>query len=406
VVLILAVFAAVLLSVLAVGVTAAVRVELLASRASLNRAQSLFLAEAGINMARALLYYDDPTIDVLQDPWGPQSELALDLPHEFGPGFFRVRVHDACGRVDVNEADHTTLSRLTGDPAVAAAIMDWRDRGPMTSPGGAEEDYYAGLGCPYSPRNGRFQSLGELLLVRGVTPEVFFGNEEQMGLVNLLTVDSVSSQVNPDGNSLVNLNSFLNWNDEGFQKNIMGKLGSIITMYEAEEIWYGLDNLMKRGQQGYTSLGQLLTEAHLSPDKVALLVDYVCVDTGQTARGKVNVNTASVEVLAALPGSSENIGEGILLRREEAPFERLSEVARVLLDQPNSELVFAQMIDRVTVKSSSFIVESMGWGLSERGFRTLRALVRRSEESVAVVRQVEQDWPLLPPEDSLLEAYY
>jgi type II secretory pathway component PulK len=152
-------------------------------------------------------------------------------------------------------------------------------------------------------------------------------------------------------------------------------------------------------------LGQLVTVAHLPPEKAAQLVDYVCVDSGETAQGKVNVNTAPLEVLVSMPGSSDGLAAELLERREEAPFEKLSEVARLLLDQPNSETVFAQMIDRVTTRSSSFIIETMAWGPSERGFRTLRTLVRRSEEGVAVIRQVEQDWPLPPPEDPSLLMY-
>jgi hypothetical protein len=55
------------------------------------------------------------------------------------------------------------------------------------------------------------------------------------------------------------------------------------------------------------------------------------------------------------------------------------------------------MIDHVNLKSSSFIVESMGYPPTEHGFRTLRAVLRRTPTDVYVIHQSEEDWPLPPP---------
>jgi hypothetical protein len=67
------------------------------------------------------------------------------------------------------------------------------------------------------------------------------------------------------------------------------------------------------------------------------------------------------------------------------------------MGQPNGPDIFAQMIDHVNVKSSSFIIEATGYPLTERGFRTLRALVRRTNDSVVLVDESEEDWPLPSP---------
>ncbi len=63
------------------------------------------------------------------------------------------------------------------DPTVADAILDWLDPDDEPRTDGAEADYYQGLNPPYRPRNGRIASIGELLLVRGVTPRVLFGED-------------------------------------------------------------------------------------------------------------------------------------------------------------------------------------------------------------------------------------
>ena len=399
VVLILAIFAVVLLTVLVVGITAAVRVELLASRSGVGRMQSLYLAQAGLNEARAVLVYDDQTLDALTDDWGPDAEMTLDEPHESGGGFYQVRVSDASGRIDINEADFTTLARLTGEEAVAAAIIDWRDADDgVVTPEGAEASYYMSLPYPYAPRNGPFQTTGELLLVRGVTPRMFFGTREWRGLADLVTVDSLSLNTDASGNPKMGLNEFRSWGEEAFRNYVTAKLGSALTDYEANSIFQGLSDLTDAGLDGYTSLAQLVTAAGLDPGRVAQIIDYFCVERDAVVRGKVNLNTAPLEVIAALPGSSEGLAEAVIARRQQAPFRSLGEVVAFFMEQPGGSGLFQQMIDRVTTKSSSFLVEAMGWTDTGRSYRTVSALMRRGRDNVFVIRQAEEDWPLPPRE--------
>ncbi len=402
VVLILAVFAVVLLTVLAVGITAVVRPELLASRTSLDRMQSLFLAEAGLHQARATLLYDDVTCDSLFDDWGTLCEYPLDLPQPAGSGFYRVRVYDACGRIDVNRTDVVALTRLTGDAEAAAAIIAWRDGAGDFGPG--EDVYYASLPQPYLPRHGPLQTLGELLLVRGVTPGIFFGDGEWLGLVDLLTVESASLNTDADGNRRTGLNEFRNWSEEKFRQAVIEKLSGVITMYEINEIYRGYTELVDAGTE-YTSLGQLATAAGLDYETIARLVDLLDAESGLWTQGKVNVNTAPPAVLAALPGCSQGLAEMIAARRDERPFVSRSEVAEFLLGQAGGPDAFLQMIDHVTTKSSTFTIESMGWTETGHSFRTVRALVRRRPDSVTIARQTEEDWPLPPlREESLVAA--
>jgi len=404
VVLILAVFAVVLLTVLAVGIAAVVRVELRASRSSLDRMQALFLAEAGKNQARAVLLYDNPGVDTLIDEWGPKAEEPLDLPHELGDGFYRVRVYDACGRIDINEADYDTLVRLTGDPAAAASILDWRDDGEGVTPDGAEKEYYAGLPWPYVPRNAPFETPGELLLVRGVTPQMFFGSKERPGLVDLITVDSESSNTDANGEPRIYLNEFSSWEHPGFRDFVTGKIGSLFVMYDPTSILDGLSNLTKDGHPGYTSLAQLWSAAQLDFGTIARIIDYLTVDNSLVQRGKANLNTAPLEVIALLPGSSEALAEAIIVRREAQPFRSLGDVVTMLLDLPDGPALFEQMIDHVTTKSSTFVIESMGRTRTGHTHRTLSALVRRTPDAVYVIRQVERDQPLPPLDEEAQQS--
>ncbi len=58
---------------------------------------------------------------------------------------------------------------------IVFSVLDWKDQDNVLSQSelGAEDGYYMGLERPYHCKNRPFESVEELLLVRGVTPEVF-----------------------------------------------------------------------------------------------------------------------------------------------------------------------------------------------------------------------------------------
>ncbi|HET6576360.1 MAG TPA: hypothetical protein VFG68_22355, partial [Fimbriiglobus sp.] len=67
------------------------------------------------------------------------------------------------------------LPYMTED--VADAIVDWVDADDNVRAAGAESAYYQGLPQSYSAKNGPLNSVEELLLVRGVTWQMLFGND-------------------------------------------------------------------------------------------------------------------------------------------------------------------------------------------------------------------------------------
>jgi general secretion pathway protein K len=71
----------------------------------------------------------------------------------------------------------------TNKNIIVDSIMDWRDKDNFHRANGAEDEYYLALPEPYKCKNGDFTSIEELLLVRGVTPEIFYG-----GLKDMVTV--------------------------------------------------------------------------------------------------------------------------------------------------------------------------------------------------------------------------
>lgn len=81
---------------------------------------------------------------------------------------------------------HFFLERSDSAYDPVDAILDWLDYddGDSTEPDGAESDYYLSLESPYACKNGPMDSIEELLLVKGITPELYFGNgEEKSGVL-------------------------------------------------------------------------------------------------------------------------------------------------------------------------------------------------------------------------------
>lgn len=56
---------------------------------------------------------------------------------------------------------------------LAAAIFDWRDEDDSLNAGGAETRQYLAKTPPYQAKNNAFDTLEELLLVNGMTPDIY-----------------------------------------------------------------------------------------------------------------------------------------------------------------------------------------------------------------------------------------
>lgn len=90
-----------------------------------------------------------------------------------------------------------SLPGMTED--IADAILDWLDEDEITRPYGAEfADYYQQLQPIYKPTNGRIDSIEQLLLVRGVTPQMLFGyDENRNGLLDAAEASKMNMGVQP-----------------------------------------------------------------------------------------------------------------------------------------------------------------------------------------------------------------
>ncbi|MBE0582386.1 MAG: type II secretion system minor pseudopilin GspK [Desulfofustis sp.] len=79
---------------------------------------------------------------------------------------------------------------------IVDSLVDWLDSDDNESPYGAESSYYESLERPYRAANAVVEFVDELLLVKGITAELLYGNDEKSGLAEYITVHGTERQIN------------------------------------------------------------------------------------------------------------------------------------------------------------------------------------------------------------------
>ncbi len=157
------------------------------------------LAIAGIESAKmeilsaenpAEMYINENGILIFgkgEDEEGEEGEEEPERKESLGRGTFEYIITDEDGKLSLNNATIEQLKNLFLDSGVditdvdtiVDSIMDWRDTNELHMLNGAEEDYYRSLEKPYSCKDGPFDSVEELLLVKGMTPEILYGESDK-----------------------------------------------------------------------------------------------------------------------------------------------------------------------------------------------------------------------------------
>ncbi len=109
----------------------------------------------------------------------------IDVP--LGDGTISIQIIDTDRKLNINTVAQRSpkllelILQICGavgtDPADSVtAIRDWIDPDDQSGPGAsAESDFYLGLDPPYVAKNGPIDDISELLKIRGITPELYWG---------------------------------------------------------------------------------------------------------------------------------------------------------------------------------------------------------------------------------------
>ena len=179
-----------------------------------------YVAKSGFNYALAVLQADARADskegdrgDSLLEAWADQETFLEGAAALFSNSRFQVKISDHSGRIQINNlindkgeknnSQIKLLTRFLASPEfeldedhvnnIVAAVIDWIDNDDeittLDSGGiGAETKDYLRMDPPYPCHDGPIGFLEELLLVKGVTKELFYGIEEKPGISDYLSV--------------------------------------------------------------------------------------------------------------------------------------------------------------------------------------------------------------------------
>ncbi len=382
-----------------------------AAQLSGTQLQTRLLVDSGVDFAKAFLAQDKATRTdaggifenpdmfrartVLEDEnpelRGSFTILSPNLDDEGNLGGVRYGFENESTRLNLSTL--MTLETLPGTgknllmalpemtEEIADAILDWLDEDDEARELGAEVAHYSGLSPPYAPKNGPMETVEELLLVRGVTPQLLFGmdtnrngmidpheatgegaagqstsaGEGERGWSTYLTLFSLETNRNALGEARVFLNGddLTQLNTQLTDAQLPPEWVTFIIAYRqngpytgTNQAQTGVTGELDLTKKGNTKVAQLLdligakVQVTFVGDRQATvidspfpneigamhlylpgLMDKVTINEATTIPGRININQASATILKGIPGMTPDMVSEILSRRELEPEE-------------------------------------------------------------------------------------
>ena len=415
------------------------RAEMDASQTNQRRVQAMALAKSGLARATALIrqqdrvgsasWYDNAdalraVIVMSSETPREQGRFSVVAPDPDSHAQPRYGVTDEASLLNVNTATKAMLLELPNmTDEIADAILDWVDEDTAPRPQGAEDSHYAGQSPSYRPRNGALLSVEELLLVKGVTRELLFGEDTNRngtldpneddgdesppednadssldpGWYPLLTVWSSELNSDREGKKRVNLNeSDVDSLRATLERTFGAATAEVVVAFrkgegevrtrvppttdgdtDKETPKPDNDGLYKhtgarKFQNPVELLGMTVTikekdkadrvlRCPLDVEDLDDVLDRASVTDADVLVGLTNVNTAPLAVLRTLPDLPPGTADEIVARRPPVGSDPQRSVGWLVRDQVVSLATFVKMCPYITGRSMQYRVESVGY---------------------------------------------
>jgi type II secretory pathway component PulK len=321
-----------------------------------------------------------------------------------GEQAIRYGLADEASKLNVNTVTNTMLTRLGLTPYLAEGLADFIDADDTPQPLGAEQEYYDTLASPYLVFNRPLSSPYELFLVRGFTPRVVYGEDANLnGLLDANEDDGDERfpPDNADGKLFAGLRTLLtvcaydvddNNNGELRWDLNYGPLGEtplpaaitnyIYAMRSNQVVMHHPAELLEATNKGMAS--------GVGKEELPLVLDLLTGAPLYHLPGLININTASAQVLRALPEVDDALADSIVSTRKGLGPEQRKTPAWLyqqdLVDAPK----FKSLAPRLTARSLQFHFHAIGYGIPSGRYRVLEAIidVAGAEPSVSYLRDI------------------
>ncbi len=431
------------LSVLATEYLYVVHLDTRMAKNVVDRAQLEFAAKAGIAQFQRILAEDDTTFDSDQEEWAQTVEGELQDPtYTTNYYSYELTATDENARIDINAASQQVVTQLLES---AGAQEDQREELAQAVIDARGEQAFRSVGDV-----ARAEGMTSAILY-GSNATVAEGEEQPTPLINLITVYAVDKNVQSGGEDRVNItdadaNALVQGltGEDGAELLSQGEAEAITAQRDQEEYDSvgdlmdvpavsqdaldsardqlttddddddertninsasaedlgnvdGLDQgvgeaiVRHRDDNGdYGSVDDIRDAMLLTRDDMKWVTDKATVSGEDTLRGLVNINTASQDVLALLPGMDSGKAQAIIDRRESAPEGSSEEDAQMpfknigeLLDvQEIDDDTYKELVDSITYRAQAFRVQANGLTPEGEAIARITAVLDRSGQQV------------------------
>ncbi len=332
---------------------------------------------------------------------------------------------DEGGKLDLNTANSAMLLALPAmTQDVVDPILDWRDTSTTPRNEGAKDTYYLSLPDPYRCKNAPYETVEELLLVKGVTKDLLFGYDRNRngildakeqaagGLTSL--VDNASTGIfpfitvygrdaTPPAQGAVDVNTARTSQLSTLLRDAGVSAGHItdITRF----IQPPRNAPRARFRNAFDFYFQLHDRNLLTIDEFKKLLPKVTASSNPptASAAMVNVNTAPMQVLMCLPSMEQSDAAAIISHRQSIASDPtdISWLATVLTRQKAIDIGA-----RVTGKSIVYSGDIVAVSPDGKAFRRCRVVIRGkgtvngAQAATRIVYRRDltaSGWPL-PPE--------
>jgi type II secretory pathway component PulK len=398
------------------------RVETLANGNRIYQVQSRELANGSIAYAQALAAKTIDT-ELAASPQNIGDDIILLIKYDDEQhDHVTFGINDEAAKVNLNTATLEMLIKLPGmTEELAAALIDWRDGDSDVTTNGAEDEYYLMLDEPYTAKNGPIESIDELLLVKGFTRQIIYGedvnrngmlddNENDAndsdppdnndgtldpGIFPYVTVYSVQSNETDSGQNKPNINNqSLSEVSQVIQKSLENGRFLIV-----------MDNI--RNNRPFANLIDFFYKSQMTAEEFALVANDLTNRNGKNVPGLININTAPRKVLACLPGLEEADVDTLINYRSGKSQDELSSIAWVtqaLGDEGKTKAI--GIGNYITTQSSQYAFDALVVRNKARSYAR-RYIVIDTREGAQV--KLSQDitflgWPMCPKQQTVLKT--
>ena len=297
------------------------------------------------------------------------------------------------------------------------SLLDWLDSDDEPRENGAEADYYAQLDPPYQPKNGALDTVEELLLVRGITAALLWGEDTNrnglldtveddgdesfpyydngdgllnVGLAPYLTVYSREVDVSNDNRARISLRNngatvraqmdAILAEDEAADLSELsaGTINFITTLAGTDPVANLLSPLDLYIEDGAEDVPAELAGSPVTLAELPIVVDRFTVrpteEAAQQIQGLININTAPAAVLRLVPGLDAEAIDAILANREITGQPR-DTIAWPLVEELVDPASYKQAAPYLTASAYQFHVEILAYGDHTRLMRRYEYII-------------------------------